>query len=189
MLSGLEDEVFVMTKVSRLGKSFVWITSHTSWNILTKPAACRFICFQFALYFLPHICILCHNSHMILNKVFFLIHKWKLFSFIIAYISMGCSLLCVDCNCAVWREAIQLSTSGPGKVDVVCFPRAGRARLGTGNMQAHLFLFSLFTCFYSSSPCFTLPLCMCTVLYALNTFPFDLVLCLLYGLGDSQHTQ
>lgn len=58
-------------------------------------------------------------------------------------------VLCADCDCAVWREAIQLSTSGPGKVDVVCFPRAGRACLGTGNMQIcfSFFLFSLSACF------------------------------------------
>lgn len=59
---------------------------------------------------------------------------------------MVCALLCADCDCAVWREAIQLSTSGCGKVDVVRFPRAGRACLGTGNMQTHLFLcLSVFT--------------------------------------------
>lgn len=49
-------------------------------------------------------------------------------------------LHCADCDCAVWREAIQLSTSGPGEVDVVCFPWAGRAGLGTGNMKNDLFL-------------------------------------------------
>lgn len=50
---------------------------------------------------------------------------------------MTCALLFVDCDCAIGREAIQLSTSEPGKVDVVYFLRAGRAGLGTGNMQTH----------------------------------------------------
>ena len=44
------------------------------------------------------------------------------------------SLLCLDCDCAIWGETIQLSSSGPGEVDVVCFPWPGRAGLGTGNI-------------------------------------------------------
>ena len=71
--------------------------------------------------------------------MFFYVFSWLVFVIV----------LCADCDCAVWREAIQLSTSGPGKVDVVCFPRAGRACLGTGNMQIcfSLFLFSHCACF------------------------------------------
>lgn len=53
------------------------------------------------------------------------------------------SLHCLDCDCAIWGEAIQLSASGPGEVDVVCFPWSGRAGLGTGNIVCCV-CFSLF---------------------------------------------
>lgn len=49
-------------------------------------------------------------------------------------------ILCIDRDCAIWREAIQLSTSRLGKVDVVCFPWAGGACVGTGNRQSFPFL-------------------------------------------------
>jgi len=45
----------------------------------------------------------------------------------------------LDCNYSVWRKAVQLFSSGPGEVDVVCFPWAGRAGLGTGNTVQYPF--------------------------------------------------
>lgn len=57
------------------------------------------------------------------------------------------SVLCftsVDCDCSVWREAIQLSTSRPGKVDVVRFSWSGGACVGTGKMNTQLFHFFCF---------------------------------------------
>lgn len=103
-------------------------------------------------------------------------------------------LYCADCDCAVWREAIQLSTSGPGEVDVVCFPWAGRACLGTGNMQIYLFL-----CFsISHRACFPafiviyhvlLFICLSLLCCELVKLPFDPVRYLFYGLGYCLRTQ